>query len=532
MTTAYTSLLGLALPVTGELSGTWGDTVNNSITSLLDSAIAGTTTLSADTTLTTTTGASNQARQAILLCTGHSANITITAPAQSKIYTVINASATYTVKIRGVGPTTGITIPVSSTATVAWNGSDFVDASGYINGNLKVNGTLTVAGTATIGGNTAVTGTLSATGAITSTQSAADTSAIAVVATAATRTKVFGATGSTTAGMYGLLTNTGGGMLFGVENSGGGNIVTGSGAYSAYFGTNTNTPVSIAVNSAQVGVFDTSGNLGLGVTPSAWGSGLKAVELGGSNSYFALNNTAASGYVYWNMWNDGTNNKTKQTGYIGAYGLNTSGQHVWFNGTGTTGATSSLTQAMTLDASGNLLVGGSASAVSSTKLQVQNSNIAIYRDDGVRNVLTFIKDSGTTQTWNTQLKADANQNYYMISNPAETVGVYMTPGASGWNNLSDERFKTNWVELTNALSGVMSLRAGTFNWVKDPTLPRDVGVIAQDVLQVLPEAVNTIDPDELGVRYTHLVPMLIKAIQEQQALITQLTARITALEGA
>jgi hypothetical protein len=150
MTTAYTSLLGLALPVTGELSGTWGDTVNNSITSLLDSAIAGTTTLSADTTLTTTTGASNQARQAILLCTGHVANITITAPAQSKIYTVINASATYTVKIRGVGPTTGITIPVSSTATVAWNGSDFVDASGYINGNLRVNGTLTVTGAGSI----------------------------------------------------------------------------------------------------------------------------------------------------------------------------------------------------------------------------------------------------------------------------------------------------------------------------------------------------------------------------------------------
>jgi len=136
MTTAYTSLLGLALPVTGELSGTWGDTVNNSITSLLDSAIAGTTTLSADTTLTTTTGASNQARQAILLCTGQVANITITAPAQSKIYTVINASATYTVKIRGAGPTTGITIPVSSTATVAWNGTDFVDATNYINGNI------------------------------------------------------------------------------------------------------------------------------------------------------------------------------------------------------------------------------------------------------------------------------------------------------------------------------------------------------------------------------------------------------------
>jgi len=129
MATAYTSLLGLALPVTGELSGTWGDTVNTSITSLLDSAVAGTQTLTADTTLTTTEGASNQARQAILLCSPASANITITAPAQSKAYIVINTSATYTVKIRGVGPTTGVTLAVSETSLVAWNGSDFVKIS-------------------------------------------------------------------------------------------------------------------------------------------------------------------------------------------------------------------------------------------------------------------------------------------------------------------------------------------------------------------------------------------------------------------
>lgn len=43
MATEYTSLLGLALPVTGELSGTWGDTVNDGITALLDTAVAGTT---------------------------------------------------------------------------------------------------------------------------------------------------------------------------------------------------------------------------------------------------------------------------------------------------------------------------------------------------------------------------------------------------------------------------------------------------------------------------------------------------------
>jgi len=52
MATAATSLLGLALPVTGDLSGLWGDVVNNSITSLLDSAVAGTTTLSSDVGVT------------------------------------------------------------------------------------------------------------------------------------------------------------------------------------------------------------------------------------------------------------------------------------------------------------------------------------------------------------------------------------------------------------------------------------------------------------------------------------------------
>ena len=130
MATAATTLLGLALPVQGELSGTWGDTVNNSITNLLDSAVAGTTTLNTDTdlTLTTTTLAANQARQAILLCTGaRTALRTITAPAQSKTYVVINATTGgFGVKLVGVGPTTGVTIAAGVTKVVAWNGSDFV----------------------------------------------------------------------------------------------------------------------------------------------------------------------------------------------------------------------------------------------------------------------------------------------------------------------------------------------------------------------------------------------------------------------
>ena len=181
MTTGTTTLLGLALPVEGDLSGTWGDVVNNSITSLVDSAIAGTTTLSTDSdvTLTTTPLAANQAREAVLLWTASNGATTryITAPAQSKTYIVINAG-TGIVGLRGAGPTTGITVAVGEKCLAAWNGSDFVapavssgtvtsvGGTGTVNG-ISLSGTVTSSGSLTLGGTlsgvsltTQVSGTL------------------------------------------------------------------------------------------------------------------------------------------------------------------------------------------------------------------------------------------------------------------------------------------------------------------------------------------------------------------------------------
>lgn len=159
MASSYTSLLGLVLPVQGELQGTWGDTVNNQLTSLLDTAIAGTTTLNtdADVTLTTTTGASNQARQQIILWTANgSVTRNITAPAQSKTYIVINKSAgTQSIVLRGVGPTTGVTVLKDEQAVVAWNGSDFVKVSTFGGSPSFTN--VTVTGTTTLSGLTAST---------------------------------------------------------------------------------------------------------------------------------------------------------------------------------------------------------------------------------------------------------------------------------------------------------------------------------------------------------------------------------------
>jgi hypothetical protein len=132
----YTTNLGLALPTTGDLAGLWGYTVNDSITSLLDSAVAGTVTLSADadTTLTTTDGAANQARAAVINWTA-SGTVTrnINAPKHSKIYVVFNnTGSTQSIVIRGgpTLPTAGVTIVAGDQAVVAWNGSDFEKVGG------------------------------------------------------------------------------------------------------------------------------------------------------------------------------------------------------------------------------------------------------------------------------------------------------------------------------------------------------------------------------------------------------------------
>jgi len=140
MTTSYSSLIGLALPVQGELDGVWGDTENNAITSYLDVAIAGTQTLStnADATLVQTFGTNlatnigaTTAQYAVIRWTASNGATTrnINVPNSSKTYVVIN-DGTGSIVLRGVtGPTSGITIVSGEKCVAAWNGSDFVKIS-------------------------------------------------------------------------------------------------------------------------------------------------------------------------------------------------------------------------------------------------------------------------------------------------------------------------------------------------------------------------------------------------------------------
>lgn len=167
MTTAYTPILNLALPVTGELSGTWGDVVNDSITSMIEQAIAGLATINTWTanvhTLTTVDGASDEARCAMLLAqtgaggTALTGSGQIVCPALTKLYVLKNASA-YAVTLKTASGS-GVSVPTGETYFLFCNGTNVETAITKVSG---LTATLNVAGGGT--GATTLTGILKGNG--------------------------------------------------------------------------------------------------------------------------------------------------------------------------------------------------------------------------------------------------------------------------------------------------------------------------------------------------------------------------------
>ena len=453
MTTAATSLLGLALPVTGELSGTWGDTVNNSITSLLDSAVAGTTTLStdADVTLTTTTLAANQAREAIILWTAAgTVTRTITAPAQSKTYVVINSSSTQSIKLVGAGPTAGITVLPGESTYAAWNGSDFVKVGEY-GGNLTVNSLTTTASTTGSTNKGPLNyGTLnfSDTGIVQSAQTSVNSYFQNVIQNTSAGTAASAefiayndqGTASTNYATVGINSSgyTGTGSInaagYAYFLSASTDLVLGTiGANGIHFTTNSSATDALAISSAGAvslpggtanGVAYLNGskvvttgsaltfdgtNLGLGVTPSAWSYRSLSVGTAGTSIWQTGSDFGLSSNAYNNSgW------KYNITGGASLYDLS-GNQHIWsIAPSGTAGNAITFTQAMTLDASGNLLV-GTTSAIG--KLTV----------NGVANVNT-IQTSGSpagsfsASKWFTQTEDTVNSRTYICGPNSSTYG--------------------------------------------------------------------------------------------------------------
>jgi hypothetical protein len=94
---------------------------------------------------------------------------------------------------------------------------------------------------------------------------------------------------------------------------------------------------------------------------------------------------------------------------------------------------------------------------------------------------------------------------------------------------SDEKYKYNILPITYGLNTILQLKPVNFQWVEGEE--NDLGFIAQDVAEIIPEAVNTNWNSNLLMRYESIIPILTKAIQEQQALIKALEQRILILEN-
>jgi hypothetical protein len=243
---------------------------------------------------------------------------------------------------------------------------------------------------------------------------------------------------------------------------------------------------------------DSSGNLGLGVTPSAWDSSFSVFQV--RNGSVASTN-GEIGLAFNKRYASG--DKYIANGYASQY-IQTNGAHSWFNApSGTAGNAISFTQAMTLTADNDLLI-GATSSVAAGALGVQWSK-------DTNGGYGYIRSNLTT-----------TYSHITFFNPNGTVGSISTSGSlTSYNVTSDQRLKTNVIDAPSG--NIDEIKVRSFNWIADGS-HQEYGMVAQELIEVAPYAVTkTENPnDMMQVDYSKLVPMMIKEIQDLKQRIKTL----------
>jgi hypothetical protein len=170
------------------------------------------------------------------------------------------------------------------------------------------------------------------------------------------------------------------------------------------------------------------------------------------------------------------------------------------------------TERMRLTNDGNLLVGCTTTGFAGGT----NTGIYLTNNTGGSGGLHIINNSNNTA---------ANVVTFYGYNGTQTGSISTFVNTTNYNTSSDARLKENIADADAAASLIDAIKVRKFDWKSDNSHQR-YGMVAQELATVVPEAVSQqAHPDDLmGVDYSKLVPMLIKALQE-------LTARVAHLEG-
>ncbi len=185
--------------------------------------------------------------------------------------------------------------------------------------------------------------------------------------------------------------------------------------------------------------------------------------------------------------------------------------------------------AMTITSGGNVVIGSSSTGKVLLSPSTNAPQIIAYGGTGSNTIGNsaniIINDSATAgnRDWAFQIDGSTQLATFYQNGSGWTKVGYQTTGGT-WTN-SDERRKEN-IELSNyGLNEVLQLIPKTFNFKNDERKIKDIGFIAQDVLPIIPDAVRAdMDGEEeyFAMNYSNLIPVLVKAIQEQQVQIEEL----------
>ena len=268
------------------------------------------------------------------------------------------------------------------------------------------------------------------------------------------------------------------------------NTATGTGMFAP-----TSKSLGFSTNGTNKMTLDSAGILGFGVTPGAWAGQINSAIEGKNGGTIAFGfNALPVVYIVSNGIFNGTDFLRKVTGNYAAYAINNNdGSHRFYTAaSGSAGSVVVGSEIMRLTANGNVGIG------------TETVDVQLHTTGAVR-FATFAGGGTTT------LSVDNTGNL------ARTSSIEL---------------KKDVTPISYGLNEILQINPINFNWIDENKFgnENENGFIAEDVMSIIPNVVAS-DTHGLFMDYTKLIPILTKAIQEQQALIKALEQRILTLEN-